>query len=81
MKTVVKSKPKAHQINKRTVKRNTIKSYGRNVVHLQNSFITKDHCNSNHIFPVYQDVKVFETQFALPSIHMEYDNDGESEWH
>lgn len=51
--TVVKSKQIRHQVNKKTVKRQATKSYGRKVIQIKNSIIMKDKLNKNHIFPVH----------------------------
>lgn len=77
VKTLVKSKPIYHLSNKKTVKKNMSKSYGRNIIqsYTHNEVLMKDRLNNNIIFNVYKDKQLFESRMVMPTIDMYDDND------
>ena len=40
----------------------------------------KDHKNNQHSFRVQYDQQIFRNVPQLPTIHMDFDNDNESDW-
>lgn len=55
MKTIEKSKAICHFGNKKTVKKNMTKSYGRSCIASRNEIVMKDKRSNNLIFSVFKD--------------------------
>ena len=44
------------------------------------NIMMKDHKNNQHSFRVQYDQQIFRNVPQLPTIHMDFDNDNESDW-